>query len=255
MSSSKRPLEGLERLEHPKEKRVCRPAPLDLKRLPMPTHLANGDNLSPSLVQNNQPSPISAKLFSKVLKINEPPKTTLTQFANGDNLSPRLVQEPGQPSPISQTLFNSLNINERSAATPTQGPFPFSGSQGTTPPVEFNPRLPTSNNASWIVNVNWPLPYTRTVGPVNENGFAVVTQTWYDYSRMTQPPSDSSGSPPSLSFNPRDFPAPRVRTRVQYFGRPDGTTRRKPRFILGSRRNCPECRRRVPGYTSHLIFR
>ncbi|KAJ5430998.1 hypothetical protein N7445_008730 [Penicillium cf. griseofulvum] len=261
MAFPKRAIEGP---EQSKEKRVCRPAPLSLKR-PMPTHLANGDNLSP-LVEKGQSSadssPIPVKLFN-VLKINEqfknePSKATLTPFANGDHLSPRLVQENGQPSPISHTLFNkSLNINEPSEATSTQGPFPFSGTQGNAPPTEFKPRLSTpQNGASGIVNVNWPLPYTRTVGTINEDGYAVVTQTWYNYSSMKIDSSATdSGSPRPFNFNPRSFPAPRVRTRIQYFGRPDGTARKKPRFIMGFRRSCPQCRRHVPGHSNHLIFR
>ncbi|KAJ5479407.1 hypothetical protein N7530_004916 [Penicillium desertorum] len=156
----------------------------------MPAHLANGDNLSPFVT--GQPSPIPGKMFSKVLKINEPSKTAPTELINGDNLSPRL----------------SLSINEPSEATPTQGPFLFSGTQEKAQPiVKFNPRLSTpKNGASNNVNVNWPLPYTRTVGPVNEEGFAVVTQTWYDYSSMTDSDSQSSGSPRSFHFDPRSFP-------------------------------------------------
>ncbi|KAJ5817978.1 hypothetical protein N7447_007986 [Penicillium robsamsonii] len=258
MVPSKRALEGL---EQSKKKRVCRPAPLNLKCPPMPTHLANGDNLSPFLAENGQPSPIPAKLFSNVLKINEANtnqlSTKLTPLANGDALSPHLVQENGQLSPIPHTLFNqSLNIRESSEA-PTQGPFPFSGTDNTQP-AEFNPRLSTPNDgASGIVNVDWPLPYTRTVGPVNEDGYAVVTHTWYDYSSMNESTAtdSSSESPRSFRFNPRSFPAPRVRTRVQYFGRPDGAARRKPRFIMGFRRGCPQCRRQVPGHSNHLIFR
>ncbi|KGO77473.1 hypothetical protein PITC_037810 [Penicillium italicum] len=178
MSTPKRAAEGL---EHSKAKRVCRPAPLDLKSSSdLPIHLANGDNLSPFVVQNGQRSPIPGKLFSQVLNINESSKTTLTKLANGDDLSPRLVQQIGQPSPIPHALINkSLSINETSEATPPQGQFLFSGNQGITQPtVDFNPRLSTPNNgASNTVNVNWPLPYTRSVGPVNEDGFAVVTQT------------------------------------------------------------------------------
>lgn len=237
--------------------RVCRPAPLKLKCSNMPTHLANGDNLSPFLVQNGQPSPIPGKLFSQVLKINEPSKTTLPQLANGNNLSPRLVQQIGEPSPIPHTLLNqSLNINEPSETTPTRRPFLFSGIQeNAQPTVEFNPRLSTPNNeASNTVNVNWPLPYTRSVGPVNEDGFAVVTQAWYDYSSMTDSDSQSSGSPRSFHFNPRAFPAPRIRTRVQYFGRPDGKPRKKLRFIIGFRRGCPQCYQRTPGHINHIIF-
>ncbi|KAJ5497022.1 hypothetical protein N7463_009009 [Penicillium fimorum] len=259
MIPSKRTLEGL---EQSKKKRACRPAPLNLKFPPMPTHLANGDNLSPFLTENGQPSPIPAKLFSNVLKINEAntnePSTKLTPLANGDALSPHLVQENGQPSPISHTLFNhSLSISEPSEAAPTQGPFPFSGTDNTQS-AEFNPCLSTPNNgASDIINVNWPLPYTRTVGPVNEDGYAVVTQTWYDYSSMNESTATdlSLGSPRSFRFNLQSFPAPRVRTRVQYFGRPDGAARRKPRFIMGFRRVCPQCRRQVPGHSNHLIFR
>ncbi|KXG47622.1 uncharacterized protein PGRI_014920 [Penicillium griseofulvum] len=260
MSFPKRTIEGL---EQSKAKRVCRPAPLNLKR-PMPTHLANGDNLSPFLVEEGQSSPIPAKLFSNVLKINEQvknesSKATPTPFADGDHLSPRLIQDNGQPSPISHTLFNeSLNITEPSEATPPQGPFPFSGAKENTQQIEFNPRLSTpKKEASDIVNVNWPLPYTRKVGPVNEDGYAVVTQTWYDYSSMKFDDSstDSSGSPRPFNFDPRSFPAPRVRTRVQYFGRPDGTPRKKPRFIMGFHKSCPHCRSGVPGHSRHLIFR
>ncbi|KAJ5356490.1 hypothetical protein N7517_011099 [Penicillium concentricum] len=256
MIPSKRTLQGL---EQSKKKRVCRPAPLNLKCPPMPTHLANGDNLSPFLIENGQPSPIPAKLFSTVVKINEAntngPSTTLTPLANGDALSPHLVQENGQPSPIPRTLFNqSLNISEPSEAA-AQGPFPFSGT-GNTQPAEFNPRLSTPNNgASGMVNVNWPLPYTRTVGPVNEDGYAVVTQTWYDYSAVTESTATDSGSPRSFRFTPWSLPPPRVRTRVQYFGRPDGAARRKPRFTMGFRRGCPQCRHQVPGHSNHLIFR
>ncbi|KAJ5178102.1 uncharacterized protein N7500_000801 [Penicillium coprophilum] len=193
MIPSKRTLEGL---EQSKKKRLCRPAPLKLKDPSMPTHLANGDNLSPFLAENGQPSPIPAKLFTNALEINEP-STTPTPLANGDALSP--------------TLFNqSLNISEPSEAAPIQGPSPFSGA-GNTQPAEFNPRLSTPNNgASGTANVNWPLPYTRTVGPVNEDGFAVVTQTWYDYSAMNDDSAtdSSSGSPRSFRFTPRAFPAP-----------------------------------------------
>ncbi|KAJ5250329.1 hypothetical protein N7489_000739 [Penicillium chrysogenum] len=205
MSTSKRTLEGL---EHPKEKRVCRPAPLKLKcSSDMPAHLANGDNLSPFVT--GQPSPIPGKMFSNVLDINESSKTASTELVNGDNLSPRLVQELGQPSPIPHAQLNkSLNINEPSEATSTQGPFLFSGTQEKAQPIaKFNPRLSTpKNEASTRVNVNWPLPYTRTVGPVNEDGFAVVTQTWYDYSSMTDSDSQSSGSPLSFHFDPRSLP-------------------------------------------------
>ncbi|OQE44914.1 hypothetical protein PENCOP_c002G06934 [Penicillium coprophilum] len=260
MIPSKRTLEGL---EQSKKKRLCRPAPLKLKDPPMPTYLANGDNLSPFLTENGQPSPIPAKLFSNALEINEQVKinessTTPAPLVNGDALSPRLVQENGQPSPIPQTLFNqSLNISEPSEAAPTQGPSPFSGAENTQP-AEFNPRISTSNNeASSIANVNWPLPYTRTVGPVNEDGFAVVTPTWYDYSVMNDDTATDSSpeSPRSFRFTPRAFPAPRVRTRVQYFGRSGGAACRRPRLIMGFRRGCPQCRRHVPGHSSHLIFR
>ncbi|KAJ6148054.1 hypothetical protein N7497_010036 [Penicillium chrysogenum] len=173
----------------------------------MPAHLANGDNLSPFVT--GQPSPIPGKMFSNVLEINESSKTASTELVNGDNLSPRLVQELGQPSPIPHAQLNkSLNINEPSEATSTQGPFLFSGTQEKAQPIaKFNPRLSTpKNEASTTVNVNWPLPYTRTVGPVNEDGFAVVTQTWYDYSSMTDSDSQSSGSPLSFHFDPRSFP-------------------------------------------------
>ncbi|OQE94263.1 hypothetical protein PENNAL_c0004G01802 [Penicillium nalgiovense] len=229
MSTSKRTLEGL---EHSKEKRVCRPAPLKLKAL------ANSWE-------------------GVLLKINGSSKTAPTELVNGDNLSPRLVQELGQPSPIPHALLNkSLSINESSEATPTQGSFLFSGTQEKAQPtVEFNPRLPTpKNGASNTVNVNWPLPYTRIVGPVNEDGFAVVTQTWYDYSSMTDSDSQSSGSPRSFHFDPRSFPPPRTRTRVQYFGRPDGRARKKPRFIMGFCRGCPQCNHRVLGHRNHVIF-
>ncbi|CAI7593917.1 unnamed protein product [Penicillium glandicola] len=264
MFPSKRPLEGLQSLELSKEKRVCRPAPLNLKKCSMPSHLANGNNLSPFLVENG-PSPIPGKLFNQLnidepptafnKAINEPSNTAFTQLANGDSLSPCLVQESGQPSPIPHILFNnSLKISEPPETMPTQGPVPFSGTQEKAQPtVEFNPRISIPNNrASNVVNVDWPLPYTRSVGPVNEEGFAVVTQTWYDYSSMTN--SQSSGGPRLSHFDPRSIPAPRIRTRVQYFGRPDGRTRKKPRFIMGFRRGCPQCRRRLPGHTSHLSF-
>ncbi|KAK4861087.1 hypothetical protein LT330_004003 [Penicillium expansum] len=248
MSTSKRVLEGL---EHSKAKRVCRPAPLDLEYSSgLPAHLANGDNLSPFVIQNGQPSPIPGELFSQVLNINGSSKTMFTKLVNGDDLSPRLVQQIGQPSPIPHALINkSLSINETSEVTRPQGPFLFSGNQGNTQSTgEFNPRLSTPNDgASNTVNVNWPLPYTRSVGPVNEDGFAVITQTWYDYSSMTDSDSQSS-------FNPEFFPTPRTRTRVQYFGRPGGRSRKKPRFILGFRRGCPQCYHRVPGHMSHIVF-
>lgn len=221
----------------------------------MPAHLANGDNLSPFVT--GQPSPIPGKVFSNALYINKPSKTAPTELANGDNLSPRVVQELGQPSPVPHVLLNkSLNINESSEAAPTQGPFLFSGTQEKAQPtVEFNPRLPTPKNGpSNIVNVNWPLPYTRTVGPVNEDGFAVVTQTWYDYSSMTSSDSQSPGSPRSFHFDPRSFPPPRTRTRVQYFGRLDGRARKKPRFVMGFRRGCSQCCQRVSGHRNHIIF-
>ncbi|KAJ5617108.1 hypothetical protein N7537_002222 [Penicillium hordei] len=81
----------------------------------LPTHLANGVNLSPFVAQHSQ-----------ALNVNEP-KPTLTKLANGD-LSPHLAQRASQPSLILHTLINkSLNINEPSEATPTQGPFLFSG--------------------------------------------------------------------------------------------------------------------------------
>lgn len=85
--------------------------------------------------------------------------------------------------------------------------------------MEFNPRLSNpkdEDGALNTVNVNWPLPYTRSISPVSENGFAVVTQTWYDYSSMTDSDSQSSESPRSFCFNLRSFPVPRIHTRVQY---------------------------------------
>ncbi|KAJ6139381.1 hypothetical protein N7471_005867 [Penicillium samsonianum] len=241
MSTSKRTLEDL---ELSKAKRVCRPAPLKLKCSNMPTHLANGDNLSPFLAQNGQPSPIPESSSAR----------PLPQLANGNNLSPRLVQQIGEPSPIPHTLLNqSLNINEPSETTPTRRPFLFSGiEENAQPTVEFNPRLSTPNNeASNTVNVNWPLPYTRS----SQRGWLRYSQPdLVRHSSMTDSDSQSSGSPRSFHFNPRAFPAPRIRTRVQYFGRPEGKPRKKPRFIISFRRGCPQCYHRTPGHINHIIF-
>ncbi|EKV05586.1 hypothetical protein PDIG_11150 [Penicillium digitatum PHI26] len=182
MCTSKRALKG-------PEQRGCRPASLDLKSLGLPTYLADGDNLSPFVVQNNQLSPIPGKLFSQALNIKESIKTALTKLANGDDLSPLLVQQIDQPSPIPHALINkSLSINETSEATPLQGPFLFSGHQGNIhPTVKLSPRpSPPRDGASNAVNVNWPLPHIRSVGPVNEDGFAIVIQTWYDFRPMTE---------------------------------------------------------------------
>ncbi|KAJ5943174.1 hypothetical protein N7516_003342 [Penicillium verrucosum] len=123
------------------------------------------------------------------------------------NLNLPLVQK-SLPSPIPRNMFTQVLNTDEPKPTLTNW---------LMPTVEFNPRISNpkdTDGASNTVNVNWPLPYTRSIGPFNENGFAVVTQTWYDYSSITDSDSQSSESLGSFCFDPRSSPVPRICTRV-----------------------------------------